>query len=353
VLVASAGTIVPFDVTLDRPDVEIPEAVGLAVPAWVLPAGGGLGYGLFRLDALTTRFLATSLHTMADPLTRGAALVALWEAMLEGDVSPEELFEEVLRALPREADELNLQQWLDDARALFWRFIAADERPAAAARLEPVLRDGLARATTQSQKAAWFAALRSVALTPRTVQWMEQLWRRDAAIPGLVLAEPDEADLAADLALRDVPDADGVLQTQLARFVNPDRRARFAFLMPALSGDAATRAAFFERLRDPAERRHEAWVVDAARYLHHPLRAASSRRLVVPALGLLSELQRTGDIFFPKRWADATLSGYQSVQTAADVRAFIDSLPTDYPERLRWVLLSAADPLFRAARLQQ
>ena len=82
-------------------------------------------------------------------------------------------------------------------------------------------------------------------------------------------------------------------------------------------------------------------------------RAASSKRLVVPALSLVREIQQTGDIFFPKRWADATLSGYQSVQTAAEVRAFIDRLPPDYPPRLRWVLLSSADPLFRAARQEQ
>ncbi|HSF99909.1 MAG TPA: hypothetical protein VLA20_02220, partial [Vicinamibacterales bacterium] len=98
-------------------------------------------------------------------------------------------------------------------------------------------------------------------------------------------------------------------------------------------------------------RRREAWVLDAVQYLHHPLRASTSRQFVVPALGLVREIERTGDIFFPKRWADATLGGYQSVQTAAEVRAFIEELPADYPERLRWVLLSSADPLMRAARL--
>jgi aminopeptidase N len=66
---------------------------------------------------------------------------------------------------------------------------------------------------------------------------------------------------------------------------------------------------------------------------------------------MVRDIQRTGDIFFPKRWADAALSGYQSVQTAAEVREVIDHLPPDYPQRLRWVLLSSADALFRAAKL--
>ena len=123
--------------------------------------------------------------------------------------------------------------------------------------------------------------------------------------------------------------------------------------MPALSADAAERDRFFESLRDVRNRSREAWVLDAARYLHHPLRAAASRKHVRPALELVREIQRTGDIFFPKRWADATLSGYQSVQTAAEVRSFIDAPPGGLSARLRWVLLASADPLFRAARFQQ
>jgi aminopeptidase N len=81
------------------------------------------------------------------------------------------------------------------------------------------------------------------------------------------------------------------------------------------------------------------------------LRAATSKKYIRPALALVREIQQTGDIFFPKRWADATLSGYQSVQTAAEVRDVIAHLPVDYPTRLRWVLLSSADPLFRAAKV--
>src|SRR4030095_2280827 len=110
-------------------------------------------------------------------------------------------------------------------------------------------------------------------------------------------------------------------------------KARFAFVMPALSRNPAVRDAFFDSLNDVANRRHESWVLAAARYLHHPLRAPYSKKYIRPALALVEEIQRTGDIFFPKRWADATLNGYQSVQTAAEVRAFIDQLPATYPPR--------------------
>ncbi|HUF25262.1 MAG TPA: M1 family aminopeptidase [Vicinamibacterales bacterium] len=340
--------VVGYDVHLGDGRTVVPEVRD--APEFVLPTGKGLGYGDFVLDARTLEYLVTSLHRIEDPLTRGAALVTLWESMLEGSVPASGVIDQLLAALPVEQNELTVNQMLAYLREGFWRHTPAAGRPALAARVEPVLRTGLARAASTSVKTAWFNTLRSVASTPETIAWLERVWRRDEKVPGVPLAESDEADLALDLAVRDVDAAEEILNTQLQRIQNPDRKARFAFVMPALAGDPAVRARFFEGLKDVSNRRREAWVLEAMRYLHHPLRAGVSARLVVPSLELVREIQRTGDIFFPKRWADATLSGYQSPAVAAEVRAFIDGLPSDYPPRLEWVLVASADPLFRAAR---
>jgi aminopeptidase N len=338
-------------VTLDAAVTHVPAAAGLNTPEWVLPTGDGLGYGDFVLDAASASALGTSAHLIDDPLTRGAAFLTLWESMLDGRVAVPAMRDEMLRALARETNELLVQWMLDQTRALFWRFTASADRASFASRLEPVLRAGLARSRSTSERAAWFAAIRSVATRTETLEWLESVWRRETHIDGLPLSETDEADLALDLAVRDVPGAEAILATQLRRFTNMDRRARFAFVAPAVSRDAAVRMRLFESLKDVRTRAHEAWVVDAARYLHHPLRAETSGALVRPALDLLWEIQRTGDIFFPKRWADATLGGYQGRGVADDVRAFIATLPPTYPPRLRWVVLASADPLFRAAKL--
>ena len=61
------------------------------------------------------------------------------------------------------------------------------------------------------------------------------------------------------------------------------------------------------------------------------------------------EIQRTGDIFFPKRWMDAIFSA----AAAQVVRTLVDRPPSTYPDRLRWVVLSSADNLFRSARAQR
>jgi aminopeptidase N len=67
---------------------------------------------------------------------------------------------------------------------------------------------------------------------------------------------------------------------------------------------------------------------------------------------LLWEIQKTGDIFFPKRWLDATLSGHRSADVADTVRQFLARLPANYPLRLRNITLQSADELFRAAGLR-
>jgi len=318
---------------------------------WVLPTGGGLGYGDFVLPSAMLEALAADLPAIVDPLTRGAALVTLWESMLEGRLPAVRLRDTLMAALPIESDELNVARQMGYLQSLFWRFSSADERTALAPALEALLRDGLTRANTISLKSAWFNAARSTATSPDTIAWLRRVWSREEPVPGLPLSENDETDLALDLALRGATDAEGMLDAQDARITNPDRKARFAFVRPAVSASAATREALFDRFTDVANRRREAWVLEAMGYLHHPVRAGSARHLIVPALQMVREIRDTGDIFFPKRWADAALGGHRSPEAAADVRAYLDSLPANYPERLRWVLLASADPLFRAAAI--
>ncbi|HWL85798.1 MAG TPA: M1 family aminopeptidase, partial [Polyangiaceae bacterium] len=352
---ASPPSVKTLDVTLSGPHTDVAEATGLPAPQWVLPVGGGLGYGAFELDPASEEALIRTLPDIADPagpLSRGATLVTLWEIMLDGHIAPARIRDLLLAALPRETDELNVQAMLADLRTIFWRFTAPDARVSMAPRIEETLRAGLGAAKTVSVRAAWFKALRSVALTPATIDWLASVWRREVAIDGLPLAETDEADLALELAVRDHPKSEEILHAQLDRFANPDRKARFAFVMPAVSSDATARDAFFESLKHVENRAHEAWVLEAAGYLHHPLRADASEKYIRPALDLVREIQRTGDIFFPKRWADATLGGHRSPRAAADVRAFLDGLPADYPPRLRWVVESSADMLVRAAKLE-
>ena len=320
---------------------------------YILPTGGGIGYGDFALDTASRRYLYTHLQDVPDPLTRGAALVTLWEEMLDGRLAPSILFSSINANLPREKDELTVQRMLTYAEQLYWKFIPPDERRRHTPDFEITLRRGLEAAATQSLKSAWFNALRDVAQTSETLGWLERVWKTTETVPGLTLAEPDFIVLALELALRAPANGPQILEEQSARIQNPDRKAQFEFVRPALAADAATRDAFFERLRDVKNRARETWVLQGLGYLHHPLRASSSEKHIGASLELLRDIQRTGDIFFPKRWMDATLSGHQSASAALVVNEFLRNLPKEYPERLRRVILSSADDLMRARRIRE
>jgi aminopeptidase N len=332
--------------------VEVTQARGLPA-AFVLPNGGGIAYGDIRLDSASLAWLTAHLPDIGNELTRAAAWVTLWDAVGDGELKPDAFLALAMQALPKETNELTVSRILSYTRNAYWQFIDPAARARLAPRLELVLRLGLDGAPTQTLKSVWFNAIRDVALTPPTMAWLTRVWNEDEKVPGLTLAETDFIRLSTELAVRGGPDAASIVERQIERTKNPDRKAQLVFVRPALSTNAREREAWFASLADVANRRREPWVLEGLRYLHHPVRAGASEQYIETSLALLREIQRTGDIFFPKRWMDATLGSYQSQSAASAVRAFLERQPPDYPERLRRIILSSADDLFRAASTPQ
>ncbi len=348
VLLGTSPTARSVSLVMETDRVEVADTQTLGTLRFVLANGGGLAYGDFSLDPRSRAFLLEHVEELPAPVSRGASWVTLWEELLDKRLEPMTFLNASLRALAREDVEQNVQLIANYLNELFWRFLRPEDQRAVASRLESTLRAGLARARTSSLKATYFSAFYGTVTTPEGVAWLERVWRRQQTIPGLVLAEPDEATMALELAVRSVPAAESIVEEQLTRFQNPDRRARFEFVTPAVSERRSTRDARFASLDDPANRRREPWVVEALRYLNHPLRAIDALRYLPRTLTLLEEIQQTGDIFFPSNWMNASLSGHNSRDARDDVRRFLAANP-EYPVRLRRIVLQAADPLFRAS----
>jgi aminopeptidase N len=334
-------------IELQDEQTEVPDTAVLPRPSFVLPVGGGLAYGNFTLDDRSRAFLLEHLPELKDPVTRGAAWVTLWEELLDQRVQPAEFLDLALRALPVEDTEQNVQLVLGYVNGAFWRFVPDATRMALSSRLEKTLSSGLSSARSSSLKSTYFSALRTVVTTPGGIAFLERVWRRQEKIPGLTFAEEDESTMALELAVRSVPGAASILKEQHQRLTNPDRKARFEFVMPALSDSVATRDAWFNRLSDVTNRRREPWVIEGLRYLNHPLRAAASEKHLRQALDMLPEIQRTGDIFFPKNWMDATFSGHRTTTAVEVVRVFLSG-ESNFPLRLHRIILQSTDDLFRA-----
>ncbi len=349
VLLGYGDTARTVPVTLAGREIRL-ELRNVVPPDYVLAGGDGGSYGLFRLDPHSRDHLLDHLPTISDPLARAVAWAALWEALLYADLSAEAFLVLALRALPHETDEQNVQRILGYVRPAFWRYLSSEARVPLAPRLEALLWEELQRARSTSLKATYLDAFIATALSAEATARLEALWREDLEISELPMSERRFTALAEALAVRGVPNTEEILAEQLARIENPDRRARFAFIRPALLDDPAVRDSLFEQLKQAENREHEPWVLSAVSALHHPLRAASAEHYIRPSLDLLEEIQRTGDIFFPLQWLNATLDGHRSPSAAQTVREFLRERP-DLPPRLRGKLLQAADELFRAAIL--
>ena len=116
-------------VDLPARSVDVPAAVGMPAPLFVLPNGGGWAYGGFHLDRTSLDYLAHSLPELSDPLTRGAAWVTLWDACSITPSSRWTSCSSPATALPRETDEQLTQRVLGLSER---RLVAApDVRPSA------------------------------------------------------------------------------------------------------------------------------------------------------------------------------------------------------------------------------
>jgi aminopeptidase N len=325
---------------------QLNEAKGLAKPDFILFNSGGEGYGQFPVHP----DISTYASRLKDPLHRATAYIALYEQMLSGrSIKPANLLQLYASVLATEKEELNLRLISGYIGSIYWQFSTAAERLSLAPALEGQIWAAMQQQNGANHKKQLFNAYQNIFQTAAARNKVYQIWKTQQPPAGITLSEDDYTGMAFGLTLRG--DADKtILQQQEARITNPDRKARFRFIMPALSADIAVRNAFFKSLELQANRSKESNVLSALYYLHHPLRQHSSIAYLPKSLEMLEEIQATGDIFFPQSWLQAVLGTYQSKAAAAQVRQFLLQHP-QYNPKLKAKILQTADNLFRAESL--
>ena len=327
----------------DRPGiVPVPDTTNL----YVIPNFRGTGYGYFTTHAASIEFMLERVNTFTDPVERASVWMNLWEQLLHQRVLPQAMLDKLIETISKEKNPLLLEYLTDKTGRIFWQFINPTQRKAIQEKLNRTVYNRLKTEKDISLKRVLFGCYRNVALSSEAVNHLKIFWQNEDAA-GLKLSERDKIQLVFELAVREAPGYEEMLRAQLEKMSNPDRIAEFRFILPAVSADQTIRDRFFENLKERENRTHEPWVLEAQRYLHHPLRATSSVKYLKETLGLLDEIQRTGDIFFPKGWLDASLGEYQSQEAADQVRAYLRT-HTGLRKDLKNKLLQSSDMLFRA-----
>ncbi|MFT6055019.1 MAG: aminopeptidase N [Roseivirga sp.] len=307
----------------------------------------GRGYGLFEVDINMVRL---RYATMND-LEKGAVFVNLYENFLEGKTQRIDYIETVKWVLLKEDNQLLLNLVLGQLTNIYWSYLSDAERNQVAPDLEQLLFYCIENAAeTASTKKIFFNAFRNISITEGNVNKLFDIWAGNLVIEDLKLSENDQVGLAAELAIKMPNRAEAIVSQQFSKIKNPDTKAKFEFVSPALSSSVNKRDEFFNSLKEEENRETESWVLSALSYLHHPMRRAESEKYIKPSLELLKEIQETGDIFFPSRWLGQTLDNHNSPSAVKIVRDFLSKNP-EYNAQLKMKILQSADNTFRSERI--
>ena len=305
----------------------------------VIPNCDGRGYGLFVLPKETIEWMMEHIGEIDDDLMRQSMVTMLNEIYewrnSETECDVRRWLNFLLDYIPREknyliASTLNgyltkpmLEVGTAEDEARLWEIATTCDNPALSRRLKMTLAH----------------VMRSEEVCAK----MYDMWSAESA---KMLNESDYMTLAYELAVRYPEHYNEIYSTQLERITNADRRNQFEYIMRGTHPDTEVRDALFESLMEPANRRIEPWTATLLSYLNHHLRQEEAVKYIYRGLEEIEEVQRTGDIFFPRNWAGALLGGHTSDKAKAEVERFLCD-HSDLNQLLRNKILQAADMRLR------
>jgi aminopeptidase N len=349
----NADAIDEYNVEMTSDTLSISNLHNKALTGYILPNSDGKGYGTFFPDSLSLKLLLDSSTIIQDNLTRASWFVMLNELFLNNKVNAHIYFSYLLSNISRETEPQTRQYLLNTLEIVWWKFFNTGERKAISNKFEnSILQLLYSKDIRDDERKPLFWTFTRIASNNEALELIYKVWSNEIQIQGV---KPDESDymvIASELAVHNWENTDSILKAQESRIINSDRLAKFRFMKRALSPDYAIRDSFFISLSYPANRRPEPWVTEALHYFHHPLRSEYSMKYLKPALDLLPEIQRTGDIFFSKSWLDATLWGYSSEEAFQIVDTWLMN-NRNLSKNLRDKVMQSADNLKRATEMHQ
>ena len=324
----------------DAPELSVTLPEGVEGPLFPDPEAGA--YGWFQLDESASRVAAEALPFFPRAETRLSLLATLYENALRGKLEPAFFADVLEKTLRSEKDPL-----VAGAAASYLNSLSIHGPLAGSELLENLLYEVCSDLSIPGE--IRLTAFRSLAEVFRTDGVRQVLWtvfREGKGYKGLQLNVRDYMTLAYELAVRYPERYEDIRSIQEQRIENPDLLREFRFVYRSVSPEKEVRDALFTSLLEAENRSVEPWTASVLSYLNHPLRQREALAYIRPGLEELPEIQRTGDIFFPKNWCVSLLRGHDSPEAATEVKSFLQDNP-DFPALLKGKLLQSADHLLR------
>ncbi|TDS16958.1 aminopeptidase N [Maribacter caenipelagi] len=326
----------------------VQDAIGLAKPTSILYNSNAEGYGVFPIQEKDLEIIPT-IH---DQVARGYAYINVYENMLNGSITPAKAIKLYSTGLVNEKNELLISLISRYTTSVFWKYLTAEQRLYYQKEISEQVWSRLQEELPANIKKTLYSSYKSIGYTNLSLNHLYKIWKKELVINNLKLNDDNYTELAMDLALYGHPESESILKTAEQAISNNDKLNRFKFLLPSLSKDQQTRNTFFESLQLEENRAKESWVANAMNNLNHPLHQEKSIQHLRPSLDLVEEIQKTGDIFFPKRWLSSTIGNYTSPEAFEILQSYLKENP-DLNSSLKSKVLQASDDLRRVQLLQK
>ena len=305
-----------------------------------LPDVAGTTYGCFLMDEPAAEFCYVKYASLGETARMGV-LQNLYENVWRKRIDPVRFVNWASDALLLESNSLifgSLLGYAGDALRFSGKPVPVLE--------QTLRRIALDAARPHELRLQAFRSLFRLAELPETCAGLYAVWEKQLPPRGLTLGESDYTNLAYQLMVRFPERAAQIRETHRARIQHPDRLATFDFVSQAAAPNRAERDRFFQSLIQVENRRPESRVLSALDLLCHPLRGDEAVAYIRPALEILPEIQRTGDIFFPASWCKRILAIQTSDAAKEEVEAFLAAHEEMNP-LLRTKILQAAGYLLQ------
>ena len=328
-----------------------------------LPNSDGRGYGYFVLDKMSSDYLLKSFSVYSaavrgsdslaiyDDITRCSFLITLYENYKRGNLDPQSFCNTLTDYLPNEGNSLILSRALSYLTDVYCSDIYNDK--SVNGQIQEKIESTLVQMAESSSKiqdrSLAFRALSNLTTSSKGLERLYSIWKNPGSFTPLEIGERESTSLAYLLALHYPDRYKEIRNVQLERITNPDRVAEFKYIFPSVSGSREVRDSVFNSLKEEKNRSVEPWTIASLGYLNHYTRDDISVEYIRPALDMLEEVQRTGDIFFPVNWLKALLSGHHSPEAASVTEEFLEQ-NRNYPPMLRNKILQQSDHLSKIRR---
>lgn len=340
---AEKGQLINTRVDMDKANIQIDNKF-TNVPEWIYPNAKGKTYGFVELDSLSANYFLSQFGTIKDDLLRASVLTDLTENMYERKIPVKALLEMLTKELPKEKNSVIFERMLGTMEFCFNYKSNPDEQKIFQEKIEEILWSEYA--ARKNQQTALINSIIRISASNKSLLKLEDCLSHPEKYTNVHLSADQQTELAYQLALKQPSQAIAILDSHESRISNPDKKAQFRFVRQSLNPSKIERDHFFQSLLQDENREHEPWVEQAMGFLNHPRQQKDALAYIHPALDELQEIQRTGDIFFPKNWLDNLLKGHSSPEAATIVKEFLAGHP-DYPESLKLKILQSADHLLK------